>query len=72
MGFIEPNLNDAKTMQKEGVWADHIQVQKAVHFLNRCIWLIRYDDVDISMDPDGRIIPGNSNTNHYSKLNPLL
>jgi len=40
------------------VWADHIQVQKLAAVLERPIWLILYDDIQLQRDMDGNLIPG--------------
>lgn len=57
-GFVINNVNDSVTMANTGVWADHIQVQKLAHKLQRPIWLVIYDDIQLQKDLDGNLIPG--------------
>jgi len=57
--FEEAGVNDEETMQNSGVWADHLQVLKLSAYLERSIWLYRYDDLNIKIDENGKLIPGN-------------
>lgn len=58
-GFIIPSVNDATTMATPGVWADHLQVKKASDYFDRPLWLLRYDDVNLTFDPNERaFLPG--------------
>jgi hypothetical protein len=58
-GFIIPDVNDPSTMANPGVWADHVQVQKAADLFRRPIWLIRYDDINLKFDKSvGGFVPG--------------
>eukprot|EP01116_Phalansterium_solitarium_P016393 TRINITY_DN3810_c0_g1_i1.p1 TRINITY_DN3810_c0_g1~~TRINITY_DN3810_c0_g1_i1.p1 ORF type:complete len:784 (+),score=281.36 TRINITY_DN3810_c0_g1_i1:807-3158(+) len=57
-GFIVKDVNDARTMMKAGVWADHVQVQKCSAYLAVPIWLLTLDDAQVAMDDQLLISPG--------------
>eukprot|EP01102_Stenamoeba_stenopodia_P017833 TRINITY_DN644_c0_g1_i1.p1 TRINITY_DN644_c0_g1~~TRINITY_DN644_c0_g1_i1.p1 ORF type:complete len:624 (+),score=106.69 TRINITY_DN644_c0_g1_i1:127-1998(+) len=71
-GFVIDNVNDSMTMAKVGVWADHIQVQKLAAVLERPIWLILYDDIQLQRDMDGNLIPGRDYNIGNGKGEPLV
>eukprot|EP01090_Pellita_catalonica_P004089 TRINITY_DN13931_c0_g1_i1.p1 TRINITY_DN13931_c0_g1~~TRINITY_DN13931_c0_g1_i1.p1 ORF type:complete len:739 (+),score=124.96 TRINITY_DN13931_c0_g1_i1:65-2281(+) len=76
-GFVVQNVNDSVTMAKAGVWADHIQVKKLASRLQRPIWIIAFDDGNLTRDIHGVITPGKDfiigeEYAKESKMDPLL
>jgi len=57
--FIEDTVNDPKTMMKSGVWADHLQLLRAIHFFKVNLWIYREDDRFIKLNDNNFVIPGN-------------
>lgn len=62
-------------MLKDGVWADHIQIQKLTQFLNSSIWIYRFDDNLLSFQFESVIPfqPGESyKLGEYDSETPIL
>eukprot|EP01119_Soliformovum_irregulare_P013474 TRINITY_DN3588_c0_g1_i1.p1 TRINITY_DN3588_c0_g1~~TRINITY_DN3588_c0_g1_i1.p1 ORF type:complete len:741 (-),score=228.72 TRINITY_DN3588_c0_g1_i1:756-2696(-) len=58
-GFIEDNVNDAETMKRDGVWADHIQITKLMLVFKLKLIIVRYDDANLQLNlPERKVTVG--------------
>eukprot|EP01088_Endostelium_zonatum_P009327 TRINITY_DN22528_c0_g1_i1.p1 TRINITY_DN22528_c0_g1~~TRINITY_DN22528_c0_g1_i1.p1 ORF type:complete len:631 (+),score=158.72 TRINITY_DN22528_c0_g1_i1:33-1925(+) len=57
-GFTVNGLNDSLTMQKVGVWADHLQIKKLCNLINGQVEVFTFDDVDLKRAEQGQVEVG--------------